>query len=123
MPTVRSYRDLEVWQLSMKLARLCYDKTTRFPARETYGLASQIRRAAVSVPSNIAEGHSRRTRQAFLNHLSIALGSQSELETQIELSRDLGFLSEESAKEILQVAEQVGRKLHALIRSLEEKQP
>jgi four helix bundle protein len=105
----------------MELAEMCYEETAKFPARETYGLASQIRRAAVSVASNIAEGHSRRTLQAYLNHLSIALGSQSELETQIELSQRLKLLPERSAEEILQKAEQVGRMLHALMGALEGK--
>jgi four helix bundle protein len=118
---IRSYRDLEVWQRAMELAEICYAGTARFPARETYGLASQIRRAAVSVASNIAEGHSRRTRQAFLNHLSIALGSQSELETQIELSQRLNLLAEQSAKDILKRAEEVGRMLHALMAALKQK--
>ena len=118
---IQSYRDLEVWREAMKLAEVCYEATAAFPARETYGLASQIRRAAVSVPSNIAEGHSRRTLQAYLNHLSIALGSQSELETQIELSQRLKLLPERSAREILQKAEQVGRMLHALMHALEGK--
>ena len=68
---IRSYRDLEVWRRAMELARLCYEATAEFPKREVYGLASQIRRAAVSIPSNIAEGHSRRSRLAYLNHLSI----------------------------------------------------
>lgn len=120
MATIRSYRDLEVWRLAMELAKGCYEQTAEFPRRETYGLASQIRRAAVSIPSNIAEGHSRRTRPAYLNHLSIALGSQSEVETQIELAQQLRFLSEKPAKEILQLAERVGRMLHALIRALEK---
>ena len=118
---IKSYRDLDVWRQAMKLAELCYKETSGFPSRETYGMASQIRRAAVSIPSNIAEGNSRRTRQAYLNHLSIALGSQSELETQIELSRRLELVSEKSAREILEVAEVVGRMLHSLIRSLEQK--
>src|SRR6266567_5234689 len=106
MTVIRSYRDLEVWQKAMRLAEICYERIAGFPSREMYGLVSQIRRAAVSVPSNIAEGHSRRTLQAYLNHLSIALGSQSELETQIELSCRLKLLSEDEAKETLQVAEQ-----------------
>ena len=122
MSTIRSYRDLDVWQMAMRLAELCYEETAGFLSRETYGLTSQIRRASVSIPSNIAEGHSRRTLQAYLNHLSIALGSQSELETQIELSCRLKLLSEKSANDILRVAEQVGRMLHALMRSLERKQ-
>ena len=123
MVAIKSFRDLDVWQTAMKLAEICYQKTANFPSRETYGLANQIRRAAVSTPSNIAEGHSRRTLQAYLNHLSIALGSQSELETQIEFSSRLRFLSEQSGKEILQIAGQVGRMLHALIQALERKAP
>ena len=119
--TIKSYRDLQVWQLALNLAQLCYEQTAHFPARETYGLASQIRRAAVSVPSNIAEGHGRRTLQAYLNHLSIALGSQSELETQIELSRRLKLLLQEPAEDILQMAGRVGRMLHRLIQSLERR--
>jgi four helix bundle protein len=105
----------------MKLAELCYRSTENFPKREIYGLANQIRRAAVSVPSNIAEGHSRSTRQAYLNHLSIALGSQSEVETQIDLASRLGLIANEDGKKILALAEQVGRMLHALIAALERK--
>ena len=119
MDRIKSYRDLEVWRLAMDLAQRCYEVTAEFPKREIYGLASQIRRAAVSIASNIAEGHSRRTRQAYLNHLSIALGSQSELETQIDLSCRLGFISKQSSDEILSQAGRVGRMLHALIASLE----
>ncbi len=104
----------------MKLAEICYQGTASFPTRETYGLASQIRRAAVSIPSNIAEGHARRSLPAYLNHLSIALGSQAELETQIELSGRLKLLPMTSAEGILTKAGQVGRMLHALIRSLEK---
>jgi four helix bundle protein len=119
--SIRSYRDLDVWRKAMELAQMCFELTAEFPKREIYGLASQIRRAAVSIASNIAEGHSRRTRQAYLNHLSIALGSQSEVETQIDLSCRLGFISKELAEEILLLAGQVGRMLHALVASLERK--
>jgi len=119
--SIRSYRDLEVWHRAMELAQQCYEITAGFPKREIYGLASQVRRAAVSIASNIAEGHSRRSRQAYLNHLSIALGSQSEVETQIDLSCRLGFISKQAAEEILLMAGQVGRMLHALITSLERK--
>jgi four helix bundle protein len=121
MDTIKSYRDLEVWRTAMELAQRCYEITAEFPKREVYGLASQLRRAAVSVASNIAEGHSRRTRQAYLNHLSIALGSQSEVETQIDLSCRLGFISKQCSEEILLLAGQVGRMLHALVKSLERK--
>ena len=103
----------------MKLAELCYRSTEEFHKRETYELASQIRRAVVSIASNIAEGHSRRSRPAYLNHLSIALGSQSEVETQIELASRLSMMPDEVAGEILTLAGQVGRMLHALITALE----
>ena len=119
MSPIKSYRDLQVWQEAMTLAELCYKRTSSFPARETYGLRSQIRRAAVSVPSNIAEGHSRRTLSTYINHLSIALGSQAELETQIELAHRLVYLKDSEATELLELAGRVGRRLHALMRSLE----
>jgi four helix bundle protein len=119
MPVIKSYRDLEVWQNAMQLAAVCYQSTEGFPKREMYGLANQIRRAAVSIASNIAEGPSRRSRPAYLNHLSIALGSQSEVETQIELASRLRMMPNEAACEILTLAGQVGRMLHALIAALE----
>lgn len=119
MTQVRSYRDLEVWRKAMNLAELCYRATKEFEKREIYGLASQVRRAAVFVASNIAEGHSRGSRPAYLNHLSIALSSQSEVETQIELASRLSMMPSEVAGEILILAEQVGRMLHALIAALE----
>lgn len=121
MVPIKSYRDLQVWQEAMELAELCYQRTSCFPARETYGLQSQTRRAAVSIASNIAEGHSRRSLGAYLNHLSIALGSQAELETQIELSCRLRYLNEPEAAEILDLAGRVGRRLHALLGSLEKR--
>lgn len=121
MPPINSYRDLEVWQKAMNLAQLCYQSTEGFPKREIYGLASQIRRASVSIASNVAEGHSRRSRPAYLNHLSIALGSQSEVETQIELASRLRLMPGEAVHEILTLAGQVGRMLHGLIAALERK--
>jgi len=116
---IRSHRDLVVWQEAMELAELCYKRTSGFPSHERYGLMSQIRRAVVSVASNIAEGHGRRTLPAYLNHLSIALGSQAELETQIELSHRLEYLNDSETIEVLDLSGRVGRRLHALMRSLE----
>lgn len=121
MGVIKSYRDLEVWQKAMRLAEVCYKATEEFPKREIFGLSSQLRRAAVSIPSNIAEGNSRNSRPAYLNHLSIALGSQSEVETQVELASILNMIPPDRAREILALAGQVGRMLHALIASLERK--
>ena len=118
---VKSYRDLDVWRKAMTLAELCYQMTDSFPKREVFGLSSQIRRAAVSIASNIAEGHSRSTRQAYLNHLSIALGSQSELETQVELASRLKMAPGEVFAEVSALAAEVGRMLHGLVAALEKK--
>ncbi len=90
MEPVRSYRDLTVWQRSMTLAELVYAATSQFPKSELYGLVSQMRRAAISIPSNIAEGHSRISTGGYVQFLGIARGSLAELETQIELAKRLG---------------------------------
>jgi four helix bundle protein len=79
MPTPFTYRDLVVWKQGMDLTEQCYKATAPFPRSELYGLTSQLRRASVSIPSNIAEGHGRRSTKAYLNHVSIAIGSQAEL--------------------------------------------
>ena len=115
---VRSYRDLKVWQLAMQLTERGYRMTDGFPARETYGLTSQIRRAAVSVPSNIAEGHARDSTKEYLRFLSVAQGSLAELETQVELSRRLGFTTEPDTMDVLNKSAEVGRMLAGLQKSL-----
>ena len=119
MAKIESYKDLTAWQRAMTLATEGYRFTAAFPVEERYGLTAQIRRAAVSIPSNLAEGHNRRSRQAFANHVGIALGSQAELETQVNLAVSLGFASEERAGVVLEQAAEVGRLLHGLVRSLE----
>ncbi len=91
MAPIRSYRDLDAWKLSMELAEGCYRFTESFPKSEMFGLAAHIRKSAVSIPSNIAEGHNRRSRAAYASFIGIAMGSQAELETQIELARRLGI--------------------------------
>jgi|SRR5579862_3183581 len=88
----RSYRDLIVWQKAKALAVVVYRETESFPKSETYGLTSQIRRASVSIPSNIAEGQGRLTRGEFVHFLGLARGSLLELETQLSIALDLGFL-------------------------------
>ena len=86
------YSELVVWQKAMDLVTDIYKVTAMFPAEERYGLSSQARRAAVSIPSNIAEGHGRKYTVAYINHLSIAFGSLMELETQIQIAARLGFI-------------------------------
>jgi four helix bundle protein len=114
MAPIRSYRDLEAWKLSMKVAEGCYRFTEAFPKSEVFGLAAHIRKSAVSIPSNIAEGHNRRSRVAFSSFIGIAMGSQAELETQLELARRLGLGSEADAVRLLEACAEVGRILNGL---------
>jgi four helix bundle protein len=116
--TIRSYRDLIVWQHAVDLVESVYQATERFPRHEIYGLSAQLRRAAVSVPSNIAEGHGRRGPREYLHHLSIANGSLMEVETQIVIARRLGYLPEELEAALQQQTAEVGRTTAGLIRAL-----
>jgi four helix bundle protein len=115
---VKSYKDLLVWQLAMDALIMCYRLTEGFPSADQFGLSFQIRKSAVSIPSNIAEGYQRRSRKVYFNHISIALGSQGELETQLEAARRLGFCSEADVKPVVETVEEVGRLLFGLARSL-----
>jgi len=117
MAPLESYKNLKVWQAAMDLSCSIYGLTKSFPASERFGLTLQLRRAAVSVPSNIAEGH-RRTRPAFVNHLQIALGSLAEVETQMLLALRLGMCRSEDTASIQAEIDGIGRMLHALLRSL-----
>ena len=118
---IQSFRDLEVWQLSMDLAVDCYTLTSKFPKSEVYGLMSQTRRAATSIPSNIAEGHPRQT-SVYRNHVSIALGSQAELDTVLELAVRLCYVTTHDVEAISACLERVGRMLHRLADALERKE-
>lgn len=113
-----SYRDLFVWQRAMALAENAYDLAKSMPSAERFGLTSQLLRAAVSVPANIAEGRSRTGRREFLHFLSIASGSLAETETLVELAVRTKLLEETKAAETLQCAGEVGRMLTALKNSL-----
>ena len=114
MAPIRSCRDLEAWKRSMGLAEGCYRFTEGFPRSAVFGLAAHIRKSAVSIPSNIAEGHGRRSRAAYGSFIGIAMGCQAELETQIELARRLGFGRDADAVTLLETAAEVGRILHGL---------
>lgn len=117
---VKHYRDLIAWQLAMGLAKVVYEATQPFPKEEQYGLTAQMRRAAVSIPCNIAEGQARRSTADFVRFLAIALGSLAELETQIILSQELGFVTPEVANGLLDRASEIGRVTNGLISSLGE---
>lgn len=114
---IRSYRDLEVWQRSIKLTTTIYRLITEFPKSELYGLTSQMRRAALSVASNIAEGH-HRTGREFPHFLSIALGSLAELETQILITQNVGVLSNEEYKDLRPDLNSRGKMTRALYKSV-----
>jgi four helix bundle protein len=121
--TIKSYRDLEAWQASMDVVEHVYTLTKAFPSDERFGLTAQLRRAAVSIPSNVAEGASRRTTGAFINHVSIALGSHAEAETCIEIALRLGYLSAGHAQETARFVNRAGQLLNGLMRSLSRKLP
>jgi len=117
----KSYRDLIAWQKAMKLVSQIYDDTERFPDRERFGLTSQIRRAAVSIPCNIAEGQGRRTKREFHQFLGNARGSVMEVETQVLIALDRKFLDSKKSEVLLEVLAEIGRILNGLMDSLEEK--
>ncbi len=116
----QSYRDLLVWQKGIELAKLLYPLTSRLPSEEKFGLVSQIRRAAVSVPSNIAEGQARHTTGEFIQFISHAEGSAAELDTQLYLAVELGFCASEEASPSLALIDEIRRMLNSLRRRLSE---
>ena len=115
---IRSFRDLNVWQLSMDLVIDCYRLTENYPPEEKYALRRETRRSAISIPSNVAEGHGR-SRGAYANHVNIAIGSQAELETQVEVASRLGYFDPRVLDPFADKLARVGQMLHGLQRSLE----
>jgi four helix bundle protein len=118
LATVKSFRELTVWQRSIELALAIYRLTKAFPREEIFGLTSQLRRAAVSIASNIAEGQSRGTTGEFIQFLGIARGSTSEVETQLVIARGLQLGDETSIARCESLCVEIGKMLNALIRSL-----
>ncbi len=116
---MKSYRELDVWKKAMDMVVAVYELTSKFPARELYGLTSQMQRAAVSVPANIAEGYGRLHRGDYIHHLSIARGSLAELETHVALAVRLGFAKRSEAALLWNTAQEVGKMLSGMIRSLQ----
>jgi four helix bundle protein len=114
-----AFRDLKVWQDAMTLVEDVYRVTLRFPADERFGLTAQIRRATVSIPSNIGEGKRRKRLRAFLYHLDVALGSQGEVEVQLEIAKRLHFVTQDDYQKLLDRVTEVGRMLNGLIESMQ----
>jgi len=119
--TIQSYRDLEVWQKAMDLSVECYRVTKGFPKDELFGMTSQIRRAAASIPANIAEGQGRPGTKEFLNFLGIARGSLMEVETHLILCQRVGLLPETELTKLLSLTDQVSRMLAGLRKSLQRR--
>ena len=119
MNQIQSYRDLEVWKLGMQLGKECYLFTRGFPREEMFGMTSQIRRAAASIPANIAEGYGRDNRGDYVHFLRIAQGSLKELETHLLLSAEVELTSHPAVEPLLSACDQAGRMLRALIRALQ----
>ena len=120
---VKSFRDLAVWQKAMELTSVVYQVTAELPADERFGLVSQPRRAAVSVPANIAEGHRRSSTKEYLRFLSIAAGSLAELETLLELASGLYSVRTTSQGEVVGLADEVGKMLRAIQQRLKAQLP
>ena len=116
---VKDFRDLLVWQKSMLLVKEIYVFTIDFPKHEVYGLTSQIRRSAISVPSNIAEGHGRESPKEFARFLRIARGSLSELQTQLYLSGNLDYIQTDQFNKLLEASDEIGRMLRGLQNTLD----
>lgn len=115
---MKSFRELRVWQKAMDLVETVYLLTQDFPKQETYGLTSQVRRAAISIPSNIAEGHTREHIKEYLHHLSMAQASLAEVETQLEIAARLKYLQSNRLTELLLDISSLGKQLYALRNAL-----
>ena len=121
MSIVYSYEDLSVWKKSMNLAVKIYELTKHMPKEELYGLTAQMRRAAVSIPSNIAEGQQRTSTREFLRFLSIARGSNAELQTQLVLACKLGYFQSEQIRETMNLTREISKMINALMISLNKR--
>jgi four helix bundle protein len=121
--TMAEYKNLAIWQKSMDLAMQVYDITEKFPSNETYGLASQMQRAAVSIPSNIAEGYGRKSDKEFYYFLHIARGSMYELQTQLYIAAGRDYVSDENVFHINEMIEEISKMTAGLLRRLEKADP
>jgi len=117
---ITSFRDLRIWQKSMDLVEEIYKIANNFPKTETYGLASQMQRSAISIPSNISEGFRRRHPKEYRQFLSISLGSCGELETQIEISKRLGYIDEHKFQKLIEDLDYICKMIQTLIKKLNQ---
>jgi len=115
---IRTYRDLDIWKASIQLVKDVYKLTEQFPKQEVYGLVSQIRRAGVSIPSNVAEGFRRYHNKEYKQFLYISLGSCAELETQTTISRELAYISEDKETALLEKLDHISRMISNLLKKL-----
>jgi four helix bundle protein len=115
---MKTYREFVVWQKSVDLVTSIYSKTMNFPKEELYGLTNQIRRAAISIPSNIAEGFGRSSKNEFKRFLQISVGSIFELQTQLEIAKNLNFLSEDNYNSLYKLTREIEAMIVSLIRKL-----
>ncbi|ERJ60891.1 four helix bundle protein [Sphingobacterium paucimobilis] len=120
---MKTHKDLDVWNKSMELVTAIYQHTKKFPKEEIYGLTNQIRRSAVSVPSNIAEGAARNHNKEYIQFLYIALGSASELETQLLIAKNLHYFNEEQSTLLLDRNDRIRKMLVGLIKSVQNRTP
>ena len=121
MQKISSYQQLEIWQKSMILVTTIYQITSAFPKTEIFGLTSQMRRAAVSIPSNIAEGWGRKLTKEFIQYLRIARGSLLELETHLMISQNLGYIENQISNKLLLSTLEINKMINSMISSLEKK--
>jgi four helix bundle protein len=120
---VKSYRELIVWQTSFALANACYRVTADFPKHQQFSLVFQIQRSAVSIPSNIAEGYNRQSRKEYIHFLSIAFGSVAELETQISIACEQGYIEPNMSNDLLKTTSDISKMLRALMAKLKSLPP
>lgn len=118
---IQSYRELKIWQLSMALVTVVYQSTKSFPKEEQYALTTQLRRAVVSVPSNIAEGSSKRSVKDFIRFLNIAHGSLAEVETQLQIAVNLDYLSFDKTRALFSETAEIGKMINGMISKLEQR--
>ena len=119
---VRNYRDLEIWQDGVRFTLAIYKVTADFPKHEQFGLTSQLQRAAVSIPSNIAEGHVQASDAVFARHLQIAIGSAAEVDTQLLIAQQLGYLSLEQMKDLREQTQVLIRRMNSLHKTVSQQE-